>query len=201
MIRSRENSKLVYRQNVNTQVKLRPLKRSDLQHINRILDNPQVYKFFNFQPPLSLSKTLDWFEEVKKKRKEGECFVAVADKVPIGWCYGFLNARIKKKILLFLSPHIRGIKRANLGYLAAIVVDPRHAKERIGEKLLKKWQNYLRRRGAKGIWLGVNSDNVAAKKLYEKFNFKLIGSINNFKKRKDGSIVNQDIYIKLMVEP
>jgi len=174
------------------------LKRNNLPFINRIINKPEVSKYFNFVPPLTLEKTIEWFKEVKKKREEkrGECFVALMDKKVVGWCYGFVNAEIKERFLSILKPHIEKIKDNECGYLAAIVVDPEYKGRGIGSKLLSELHTYLKKIGAKCIWLGVNSDNIFAKKIYEKFGYRLIGYVPNFKRREDGRMINQEIYIK-----
>jgi len=170
----------------------------DLPFINEIINMPQVRRFFNFIPPLAFQQTKKWFKEVieKRRKKQGECFIVRIDDKTVGWCYGFLNVKIERKFFSILKPYLKKINRKHLGYLAAIVVNPNYSGKGIGSILLDRLHKYLKSIGAKAIWLGVNSDNISAKKFYEKFEYKLIGCVKDFKTRGDDIKVNQDIYLK-----
>ena len=172
------------------------LKSTDLLVINSILNKPSVNYFFNFKPPLPMSKTKEWYTEVVKNRIEakGECVVARNnDGVLVGWSYFFQKNDISDDIIGILQKKCDPNKAA---YIAATVVDPDSWSKGIGRILIEKDEEWLLAQGIRHVWFGTNSDNTGLKKMHERLGYSIIGKISNYKIRTNGSSINQDIYYK-----
>ena len=63
--------------------------------------------------------------------------------------------------------------RTGVGEVVTIDVAPDYRRQRIGEELMRRGEEWLRGRGARGIFLEVDADNDAAIALYEKFGYEV----------------------------
>jgi ribosomal protein S18 acetylase RimI-like enzyme len=177
------------------QITIDTLRQRDLQEINDILNNPLVLRFFNFSSPPTMDVTSRWFDEVLKYRESllGECVVARNNDGVLGWIYVLESEIVVESIRQMLDKYCLDQRR---GYVAAIAVDPKYWGRGIGKMLMIRGEEFLGSKKIKFIWLGTHADNSSSNQLYEHLGYKLIGSISKYRIRKDGTIVDQHIYLK-----
>jgi ribosomal-protein-alanine acetyltransferase len=75
---------------------------------------------------------------------------------------------------------LRHHKQTVSGRTYSLAVDPAFRGQGIGEKLMKELVEQLRGRGARRIYLEVESTNVAAVRLYERLGFRGIGALPDY---------------------
>ncbi|OQC47496.1 MAG: Protease synthase and sporulation negative regulatory protein PAI 1 [Candidatus Marinimicrobia bacterium ADurb.Bin030] len=78
---------------------------------------------------------------------------------------------------------------ADESHIANIAVHPEFRNAGLGGKLLNFAFEIARRNGAKTITLEVNEQNIAACRLYEKFQFVLTGRRSHYYENKDDALI------------
>jgi ribosomal-protein-alanine N-acetyltransferase len=78
---------------------------------------------------------------------------------------------------------------ADESHIANIAVHPEFRNAGLGGKLLNFAFEIARRNGAKTITLEVNEQNIAARRLYEKFQFVLTGRRSHYYENKDDALI------------
>lgn len=107
----------------------------------------------------------------------------------------FINNELIGTIgLTCIKNHIKTKHRATLG----ISIKKEYWNKGIGNILIKEALNQGIKMGYKQVKLGVFSNNIKAKSLYEKNGFEVWGNINHAFKLKDGTYYNEIIMAKFI---
>ena len=139
-------------------ISIRKFTKDDIPNKVRWINNPENNQFLHYDLPLCIDKTEKWFASVKERRDRYDCVICV-DNVPVG-LIGLLNIDIKnKKAEFYISMGEVSYKKCGIGFAATrLILD-----YAFYELSLHK------------VYLNVDSDNIAACKLYEKAGFSLEG--------------------------
>ena len=102
-----------------------------------------------------------------------------------------------EKIFIYEKKELIGVisisiiyERAEINY---IVVDEENRRNKIGTKLLEYALNYMKNKKISIISLEVNTNNVPAIKLYEKYGFKIKTVRKNYYGHDDGYLMTKEL--------
>lgn len=137
-------------------IKLRSIKKRDLQFIRNWRNDPNIFQFNKQYTLLNMKNQQDWFKTTQIKNSDKKMFIIEKDLIPIGIC-GFVN--IDHEIYS--------------GDIAIIIGNRKLHKKGIGVIVLKKLIQY----GFKNLKLHkieaeIFEFNLISKKFFEKLNFK-----------------------------
>lgn len=76
----------------------------------------------------------------------------------------------RDRVVAFIIVHL---PRTGIGEVVTLDVDPVVRRRRLGQQLMHQGEDWLRGRGARGIYLEVDEDNDAAIALYEKLGYEV----------------------------
>lgn len=132
------------------------------------MNNPAIYSSMHFDLPITLEKTMEWFNNNQGNEKRAD-MVVLEDGVIIAFCgITSINPVIgKSELYIFVNPNNQA---KGYGTKATLLL----CKYGFEEKGLHK------------IYLETNEDNYAAQKVYERCGFKLEGRHRKEYLAKDG---------------
>ena len=138
-------------------MKIRDIRREDLQTRVDWMNNPKVYKSMHFDLPVLLDNTIKWFDNIKSNNKRADvCFEENGNILAFGG-------------LTTIDPVL---KKAEL----YVFVDPSAQRSGIGTQATKLLCEYgFDELSLHKIFLITNEDNIAAIRVYEKCGFVLEG--------------------------
>ncbi len=137
---------------------IRDLEQKDLQERVRWMNDVRVNSTLNIQLPVTLDSTLQWYERIKvnTQRRDFSFDNEDGNLVAMGGFTDIDSNVHKAELYIFVNPDIQG-----RGY---------------GTLSVKMMCEYgFEAMKLQKIYLHTNSDNIAARKLYEKLGFKLEG--------------------------
>lgn len=146
-------------------VTIRKFKKEDILNKVKWINDNNNNTFLHYNIPLTIEGTKEWFKKISESTNRYDA-VIICNNKPIG-VIGLINID-KKKGEYYITLGEAEYKRKGISYIAS--------------KLLIRYG--FEELGLEKIWLCVDYDNIAAKKLYEKLGFKLEG------------ILRKDIYFK-----
>ena len=121
---------------------------------------------------------LEWV--VVLRSNPGMSFIALAEGKCVGYCLGLVRQRSRAEA-------------GPVGIIASLAVDPTWRGQGIGENLLKRSINAMKR-FAHSITLMVRVDNITAQKLYVKTGFQITTHIPNYYNDEKNQKQKQDGY-------
>lgn len=74
-------------------------------------------------------------------------------------------------------------------HIANLAIHPEYRKKGYGEYILKWSLEFARNRQAATVTLEVNENNLAARNLYEKFGFRMVGKREKYYENKDDALI------------
>lgn len=146
-------------------ITIRKFQKKDILNKVKWINDINNNEFLHYDLPLTVEKTTLWYEKNKKISNRYDAIIEYK-KIPVG-VIGIINID-KRKGEYYITLGENDYKRKGISYIAS-------------QKLIN--YGFLKLELNK-IWLCVDFDNVAARKLYEKLGFKLEG------------ILKKDIYFK-----
>lgn len=144
---------------------LRKFSKKDITNKVKWINDPKNNEYLHYDLPLTTEKTEVWYNIIKENENRYDAVIEYKN-VPIG-VIGLINID-KCKGEYYITLGENDYKRKGISYIAS-------------KKLIHYGFSTL---GLNKIWLCVDYDNIAARKLYEKLGFKLEG------------ILKKDIYFK-----
>lgn len=146
-------------------VTFRKVSERDLKRLNEIVNDPEVSRFLNLIPPVSMKSTRRFFKQHKKNKSMLYCITA--DGVIAG--------------SMCLSPREKNAKQAHVAEFGISIAREFWGKN-IGGKAIDFIVKEGRKRNVKRIEFEVVADNLRARKLYKKHGFREEGvKKNSFK--------------------
>lgn len=143
-------------------MKLRLLASGDLKERVEWMNNPKIYKTMHFTPPISLEKTIEWHS--KNINNISRCDVAFegndGNLVAMGGLTHIDYSTRKAEFYIFVNPDRQ---REGNGSIATYILC------KYGFEVLQLHK----------IYLYTNSNNLGARKTYEKIGFKLEGILRD----------------------
>ena len=156
------------------EVKIRKFIETDIENKVKWINNPLNNEFLHYNIPLDVSNTKKWFETTKNNSNRHDMIIEY-NNIPVG-VIGIINID-KKKGEYYITLGENNYKRKGISYEAT--------------KLILDYAFY--ELNLEKVWLCVDENNIAARKLYEK-----IGFIQEGLLRKDiffkGEMVNRCMY-------
>lgn len=148
--------------NDRKEMKIRPLIKADLPTRVAWMNNPAVYRSMHFELPVLLDKTEEWFSKIinNDQRADFAFENEEGSLVAMGGITGIDRKIGKGEFYIFVNPSLQ-----NAGY------------GRIASKLLCR--HGFESLGLHKIYLYTNSDNIAARKVYERIGFQLEGTLRD----------------------
>ncbi len=136
-------------------IKLRSIKKNDLQLIRDWRNDPNIFQFNKQHNLLNMKNQQDWFKTIKIDNSDKKMFIIEKKLIPVGIC-GFVNID----------------HETNSGDIAIIIGNTQLHKKGIGTTVLEKLIQY----GFKNLKLHkigaeIFDFNLISKKFFEKFNF------------------------------
>lgn len=149
------------------EIRLRKFCKEDIANKVKWINDEDNNQFLHYDIPLEIDKTTQWYEKIKNNESRYDA-VIMYNNVPVG-VIGLINIDYqKRKAEYYITLGEKEYKRKGISYQATkMLID-------------YGFNNFP----IEKIWLCVDNDNVAAKKLYEKVGFQLEG------------ILKKDIYFK-----
>jgi len=142
-------------------IKIRPFEMDDISYKVKWINEPRNNKYLHYDTPINYSKTLEWFEKVKKLTSRLDLTIIYNDK-PVG-LIGLLNIDFKnKKAEYYILIGELGYKGKGIAYEAT--------------RLLFQQAIEL---GLRRIYLFTEIENNNAQKLFSKLGFKKEGLLKN----------------------
>lgn len=142
----------------NETILIRPLKKSDIEHLRLWRNNPELSVYLSLIPYITPESQKRWFERYQQDTNILFFAVIVKERQKlIGSValYGFLDDKCKVGRIVIGDPSSHG---KGIGY----------------EALLLAISVAIRKLGIKIIGLDVHEDNIPARKIYDKAGFKVI---------------------------
>lgn len=156
------------------EVKIRKFIETDIENKVKWINNPLNNEYLHYNIPLDISNTKKWFETTKNNSNRHDMIIEY-NNIPVG-VIGIINID-KKKGEYYITLGENNYKRKGISYEAT--------------KLILDYAFY--ELNLEKVWLCVDENNIAARKLYEK-----IGFIQEGLLRKDiffkGEMVNRCMY-------
>lgn len=150
---------------IEIDITLRKFEKKDIKNKVKWINDIKNNEYLHYDLPLSCEKTEIWYNKIKNDVTRYDAIIEYKN-IPIG-VIGLINID-KCKGEYYITLGENDYKRKGISYIAS-----------------KKIINYgFSKLGLNKIWLCVDYDNIAARKLYEKLGFKLEG------------ILRKDIYFK-----
>lgn len=141
----------------NNRITIRDFKESDIDYKVMWINNPDNNKYLHYDLPLESEKTRSWFK-ARNTKNRADCVIEY-DFIPVG-LIGLLNIDYEnEKAEFYISMGDTAYKRRGIASYATKMI-LQYAFE---EMKLNK------------VYLNVDKDNVAARKLYEKTGFQCEG--------------------------
>ncbi len=133
-------------------MRIRPLTFLDLEQIYEV-------EVSSFEFPYSKLTLLGW-----TILHSDTSVVAVEDGKVVGYCIAALE------------------KKGNTlrGHILSVAVRPEYRGKGIGKRMLMEVENILKKKGAEYVYLEVEENNVAARRLYESLGYKEAGKIERY---------------------
>jgi len=98
------------------------------------------------------------------KNNQGKIYISEFEGKPIGFIGGFVADKQSTENLLEVVP-------SKLGIISDIYLIPEYRGKKIGEKLMKRMEEYLISNNCDAIWVDTNSFNKPALRLYKSIGF------------------------------
>lgn len=155
-------------------ITIRKFEKKDIPNKVKWINDKCNNNYLHYDLPLTLDKTAIWYENIKNLSNRYDAIIEYK-KIPVG-VIGIINIG-KRKGEYYITLGETDYKRKGISYVAS-------------QKLIDYGFSEL---GLEKIWLCVDYDNIAARKLYEKLGFKLEGTL-----RKDiyfkGKMIDRCMY-------
>lgn len=140
-------------------MKIRKLLKADLAERVLWMNNPAVYKTMHFVPPITLDKTIDWFEKNQSNSSRID--------------FAFENEKGQLVAMGGLTAIDYTVRKAEF----YVFVNPKFQRQGIGSESTRLICEYgFDVLNLHKIYLFTNASNIGAKKTYEKVGFKLEGT-------------------------
>lgn len=147
------------------EITIRKFEEKDIPNKVKWINDNNNNSYLHYNLPLTIKETTNWYKNIKNMQSRYDAIIEYKN-IPVG-VIGLINID-KCKGEYYITLGERNYKRKGISYIAS-----------------KKIINYgFTELGLNKIWLCVDSDNIAARNLYEKLGFKLEG------------ILRKDIYFK-----
>lgn len=144
--------------NIEIDITLRKFEKKDIKNKVKWINDIKNNEYLHYDLPLSCEKTEIWYNKIKNDVTRYDAIIEYKN-IPVG-VIGLINID-KCKGEYYITLGENDYKRRGISYIAS-----------------KKLINYgFSKLGLNKIWLCVDYDNVAARKLYEKLGFKLEGTL------------------------
>ncbi len=158
----------------------------DAENIISLITKADIESLFLAREPGEFSTTLEREKEIIEsiiKDTDSMWFVAEHDKKIVGQCSVGLIKR-----------YLRYRHRAEIAF---VIIDD-YCNLGIGGKMMEQCLSWCQMHNIEQVELKVVSSNERAIKLYQNFDFKIIATIPNALRYKDGTYVNEYYMIKML---
>lgn len=155
-------------------IALRKFEQKDIKNKVKWINDKKNNEYLHYNLPLTIEGTTIWYKKISNLKSRYDAVIEY-NGTPIG-IIGLININ-KKKGEYYITLGEHEYKRKGISYIAS-------------KKLITYGFNNLE---LEKIWLCVDSENLAARKLYEKLGFKLEGTLKKdiyFK----GKMIDRCIY-------
>lgn len=157
-------------------MKIRVLEERDLPTRVEWMNSPRIYTNMHYSIPVSLHNTISWYRDnINNTNRIDVVFDCNGEIIAMGGLTGIDNAVKKAELYIFVNPNLH---RSGIGTKATACL----CKYGFDELGLNK------------IYLKTNSNNISARRVYEKCGFKIEGVLRADCMTTDGQLIDRVCY-------